>query len=207
MTKAKLVVLSSFISVALTACENTAKGAGQGALAGAAGGLVSSLIWGGDALEGAARGAAVGAASGAVIGAMQDSNTSSTPSSTSAPEQEQSSQMPERTLSEEQLIANIGKPAVDGIVALAQCDYNGALNNAQLARDSANSEHQEAGIWVQALTFAETGDVDKLNASYADIIKLDKQVSNILEVQSELSKGLDKLKGVRAEHDLPTSCS
>ncbi|MDO6686279.1 MULTISPECIES: glycine zipper family protein [unclassified Agarivorans] len=201
----KLILTSSLIisSYNMLGCANTAEGAGTGALAGAAGGLVSGLIWGGDPLESAARGAAVGAASGAVVGAVQGSKESASNSEATTPSQPDSKALP----SKEQLVALIGEPAVDGIVALAQCDYSSALSNANIAFSSTNPNHKEAGIWVQALTYAETGEVEKLNASYADIIKLDKEVNNVLEAQSELAEGLDKLKAIREEHQLPTSCS
>ncbi|MDO6764814.1 glycine zipper family protein [Agarivorans sp. 1_MG-2023] len=202
-TKYLLATAIAACTISIQGCANTAEGAGTGALAGAAGGLVSGLIWGGDPLESAARGAAVGAASGAVVGAVQDSKESASNSEPTTPSQPDSKALP----SKEQLVELIGEPAVDGIVALAQCDYSSALNNANIAFSSANPNHKEAGIWVQALTYAETGEVEKLNTSYADIIKLDKEVSNVLEAQSELAEGLDKLKAIREEHQLPTTCS
>jgi predicted small secreted protein len=192
------------ISISFTSgCANTAEGAGTGALAGAAGGLVSGLIWGGDPLESAARGAAVGAASGAAVGAVQDAKQSSAEETPQEPSDTSSNQLP----SKQQLIAAIGEPAVDGIVALAKCDYSSALNKAKQSKAASEPHYQEAGVWLEALSYAETGDVDKLNASYAEIIKLDKQVSNVLEAQTELSDSLNKLKQIRLEHDLPESCS
>ncbi|MEE1672832.1 glycine zipper family protein [Agarivorans aestuarii] len=192
------------ISISFTSgCANTAEGAGTGALAGAAGGLVSGLIWGGDPLESAARGAAVGAASGAAVGAVQDAKQSSAEQAPQESTDTSANQLP----SKEQLIAAIGEPAVDGIVALAKCDYSSALSNAQLSKAASEPHYQEAGVWLEALSYAETGDVDKLNASYTEIIKLDKQVSNVLEAQTELSESLSKLKQIRLEHDLPESCS
>ncbi|GDY24122.1 hypothetical protein AHAT_00120 [Agarivorans sp. Toyoura001] len=197
---------ASFLSISLfntSGCANTAEGAGTGALAGAAGGLVSGLIWGGDPLESAARGAAVGAASGAAVGAVQDAKQSSAKETPQQASENSSNELP----SKQQLIAAIGEPAVDGIVALAKCDYSGALSKAKLSKATSELHYQEAGVWLEALSYAETGDVDKLNASYAEIIKLDKQVSNVLEAQTELSESLTKLKQIRLEHNLPESCS
>ena len=204
-THIKLTLVSSlFISlINISGCANTAEGAGTGALAGAAGGLVSGLIWGGDPLESAARGAAVGAASGAAVGAVQDAKQSSAKEVPPQSVEANSSQLP----SKEQLIAAIGEPAVDGIVALAKCDYSSALAKAKLSKAASEAHYQEAGVWLEALSYAETGDVEKLNASYAEIIKLDKQVSNVLEAQTELSESLTKLKQIRLEHNLPESCS
>ncbi|WP_220721032.1 hypothetical protein [Agarivorans litoreus] len=172
-------------------------------MAGAAGGLVSGLIWGGDPLESAARGAAVGAASGAAVGAVQDAKQSSAKEAPQQASENSSNELP----SKEQLVAAIGEPAVDGIVALAKCDYSGALSNAQLSKTASEPHYQEAGVWLEALSYAETGDVEKLNASYAEIIKLDKKVSNVLEVQTELSDSLSKLKKIRTQYNLPESCS
>ncbi|MGY5449803.1 glycine zipper family protein [Agarivorans sp. MS3-6] len=201
-----LITLSLLAALSLnTGCANTAEGAGTGALAGAAGGLVSGLIWGGDPLESAARGAAVGAASGAAVGAVQDAKQTSATKQASedAAKQQQANQPP----SDEELRQLIGEPAFNAVSALAKCDYASALDLASQAKSASNNTHKEAGTWVQALSYAETGDVEKLNSSYAEIIKLDKKVTNVLEAQSSLSDALDKLKTIRKEHNLPESCS
>lgn len=195
----------SFVVIAiasLAACagagEGAMKGAAGGAVAGAASGLVSALIWGGDPGEHMARGAAAGATIGAIGGAVEGSQRARN-------EQQYQARQQEREL--EELRREIGNDAFDAVVALAECRQEVAIANARVAAKSTNSNHALAGLWVQALTFADQGDKNGLDAIEPDIIRWDRGIADSDQFDQELRSAYQDLINIRAEYALPTSCS
>jgi hypothetical protein len=184
----------------LTACsgqsgQRAAEGAGTGALAGAAGGLVSGLLWGGDPLESAARGAVVGATTGAVVGGV--SGAQADKAQAQAQEQDRIAE----------LRAQIGEDAFAGVTALAECKHGVAEANAQVAAKSTNSNYALAGLWVEAISHADRGDMAGAQALYPEIIKWDRSVGNNEQAEAELQGALVKLQDIRKRYKLPATCN
>ncbi len=187
---------------ALTACAGAGKGAVQGAasgaVAGAASGLISSLIFGGDPGEGALRGAAVGATIGGVSGAAKGSQKA-------AAQRDKQYAAQERQL--ERYRRDIGDDAFNGVVALAECNYEIAIANANAASRSMNSNHALSGLWIKALTYADKGDDAVARAMYPDIIRWDRAVDSEVKTELRLEKALQELMQIRAEYQLPKTCN
>lgn len=177
--------------------EGAVKGAAGGALAGAAGGLVSALVWGGDPGERMARGAAVGATYGAVGGAIEGSHRARA-------EQENEARRKEREL--ELIRRDIGNDAFDGVVALAECRHEVAMANGRVAAKSENSNHALAGLWVQALTFADQHDESGVAAIEPEIIRWDRSVDDTPQFERELEDTYQELLDIRSEYLLPLRC-
>ena len=192
------MVATSFLVGCAGAGEGAVKGAASGALAGAASGLVSALIWGGDPGEHMARGATAGATIGAVGGAVEGSSRARAEKDYRAAQEQQEI---------EQFRRDIGTEAFDGIVALAECKHDLAVANARLAAESKNSNHALAGLWVQALTFADQGDENSLDGIAPEIVRWDREVTDDVQFRNELSKTSVELKDIRSEYNLPRQCS
>jgi len=175
--------------------QRAAEGAGTGALAGAAGGLVSGLLWGGDPLESAARGAVVGATTGAVVGGVSGAQADKA--------QAQAQQQNEIA----ELRTQIGEDAFAGISALADCKHGVAEANAQVAAKSSNSNYALAGLWVEAISLADRGDLAGAQALYPEIIRWDRSAENTDQAEAELQGALVKLQDIRQQYDLPRTCS
>jgi hypothetical protein len=193
-----VLILALMVAGCAGAGEGAVKGAGAGALAGAAGGLVHAMIWGGDAGEHMARGAAAGATVGAIGGAVEGS-------SRARAEVDQKARQEQQEL--DQIRRDIGNDAFDAIVALAECRQEVAIANAKVAAGSSNSNHALAGLWIQALTFAEQGDEASLQAITPEIIRWDREIDDATQFDRELQDGYQGLVDIRAEYSLPLKCS
>jgi hypothetical protein len=193
-----VVIIIASLAACAGAGEGAIKGAGGGALAGAASGLVSALVWGGDPGEHMARGAAAGATIGAIGGAVEGSQRAKN-------EKEYQARQQEREL--EALRREIGNDAFDAVVALAECRQEVAIANARVAAKSTNGNHALAGLWIQALTFADQGDENGLAAIEPEIIRWDRAVADSDQFNQELRTAYQDLINIRAEYALPTSCS
>ncbi len=191
-------LIASCILGCAGAGEGAVKGAASGALAGAASGLISSLIWGGDPGYHMARGAAVGATVGAVGGAIEGS-------SKARAEKERTAAQEQREI--DQIRRDIGNDAFDGIVALAECKHEVAIANARVAAESKNGNHALAGLWVEALTFADRGDEAGQEAIAPEIIRWDREINGRSSFDRELKKAHSDLLDIRSEYLLPRTCS
>ena len=190
-----LVIIGAFLS----ACgEYAARGAGSGAttgaVSGAVGGLVSALVFGGDPAEAAARGAVYGGAVGATAGAMGGAQIDK--------KVEQ-----QRQASAEALRDKIGDDAFDGLKALANCEHEASLQQAEMARQSGNPNFSLAGLWLEVLSYADQGNEAKARALYPEVVSQDWDISNEVEAESTMRDTLNKLMDIREQYNLPRVCS
>jgi len=192
-----VLVIAFLVAGCAGAGEGAMKGAGAGALAGAASGLVSALVWGGDPGEHMARGATAGATIGAIGGAVEGSSRASA-------EKEHQARQEQQEL--EQFRRDIGNDAFDAVVALAECRQEVALANARVAAKSTNSNHALAGLWIQALTYADQDDADGLVALTPEIIRWDREINDQTQFDRELKDAYQGLIDIRAEYALPLHC-
>lgn len=174
--------------------QRAAEGASTGALAGAAGGLVSGLLWGGNPLESAAKGAVVGGTSGAVVGGV------------SGAKQDKAQAQAKEQQEIQELRARIGEDAFAGVTALAECKHGVAEANAQVAAQSTDSNYALAGLWVDAISHADRGDIDGARSFYPELIRWDRSVENAEQVDAKLNTSLDKLQNIRKRYGLPAKC-
>ena len=145
-----------------------------------------------------ARGAAAGATVGAIGGAIEGS-------SQARAEKERQAAQQQREL--DQFRRDIGNDAYAGIVALVDCKHEVAIANARIAADSRNGNHALAGLWVQALTLADEGDVAGLHDVTPEIIRWDRNIANTSQFDGELKKAHDDLLDIRSDYMLSRSCN
>jgi hypothetical protein len=197
-TRGMIIPLVVFVLVGCAgAGEGAVKGAASGALAGAASGLISALVWGGDPGEYMARGATAGATVGAIGGAVQGSGQARA-------EKESKAAQEQREL--EQFRRDIGNDAYDGAVALVECKHAVAIANAQVAEKSTNSNHALAGLWVEALSYADNQNASGMQSVGTEIIRWDREISDATQFQIELEKGHSELMDIRSEYRLSRTC-
>ena len=195
--RSTLIIAAGSLAACAGAGQGAVEGAAGGALAGAAGGLVSALVWGGDVGEHMARGATAGATIGAIGGAVQGSQRAKA-------EQEYHARQEQREL--DALRREIGDDAFDGVVALAECRHEVAIANGRVAAQSTNSNHALAGLWVQALTFADQDDEAGLGTIAPEIVRWDRAVADAEQFDRELESGYGELLDMRAQYSLPVRC-
>jgi len=191
-------LLASFVVGCAGAGEGAAKGAAGGALAGAASGLITALVWGGDAGEHMVRGAQAGATVGAIGGAIEGS-------SNARAEKEYQAAQEQHEL--DQFRHDIGNDAYNGVVALVDCKHAVAIANAQSAAESTNGNHALAGLWVQALSYADQDNATDLGAISTEIIRWDREISNSTQFESALRDAHNDLLDIRSDYHLPRACT
>jgi hypothetical protein len=191
-------LVAVFVAGCAGAGEGAVKGAAGGALAGAASGLLTALVWGGDAGEHMVRGAQVGATVGAVGGAIEGS-------SKARAEKDYEAAQEQREL--DQFRHDIGDDAYDGVVALVDCNHAVAIANAQVAAESTNSNHALAGLWLEALSFADQNDVSGLDTVSAEIVRWDREISDATQFKSSLETAYNDLLDIRSDNHLARTCT
>jgi len=187
------------LGVLLSACgEYAAKGAGTGAttgaVSGAVGGLVSALVFGGDAGEAMARGAVYGGAVGATAGAMGGAQVDK--------KVEQ-----QRQATAEALRTQIGDDAYDGLEALADCEHDVSLKQAELARQSDNPNFSLAGLWLEVLSYADQGNEARARELFPEVVAKDWNIKTEAEAEADMRETLNKLMDIREQYNLPRVCS
>ena len=186
--------------VMILACgTQSRKMAGEGAVSGAAvgavGGMVSALVFGGDVGDATARGAVWGASTGAAAGAMAGARVDSV--------QQQAQQEAEL----QRLRAQLGEDGFKGLEALVDCKHEVAIAYARTAARSGNKNHSLAGLWIEALAFGDQGKTGQAQAMLPDLIAKDPDIGSEPQAEQTLQKSLQRLQEIRAEYNLPKTCS
>lgn len=200
----------------LSACgsSHTAKGArqgaAQGAAAGAVGGLISALVFGGDPLDRAARGAVYGGAAGAVAGGISGNRVDKqvqaqkqAQSNTSKQAQTQAQQKADL----EALKKEIGRPAFNGLAALAECRHEVTLEKARKAQKSKNPNHRLAGLWLEILNYADLQQQEQVSSLLPVIVAEDWDIETIAQAYRVTRESIAELITIRKEYELPLVCS
>ncbi len=184
----------------LTACagdsyasKGAKRGAAQGAAAGAVGGLVSALVFGGDPVDRAARGAVYGGAAGAVAGGISGSRMD---------KQAQAQQDAEL----ETLRKEIGRPAYNGLAALAECRHQDSLAKAKKARKAKNPNHRLAGLWLEVLNYTDLGQQNQVNDLLPVVVEEDWDINSQEQAQTVTREAASELITIRKDYKLPLVC-
>ncbi|MBT8076306.1 MAG: hypothetical protein KJN61_07550 [Gammaproteobacteria bacterium] len=192
------------------ASKGAKQGAVQGAAAGAVGGLVSALVFGGDPLDRAARGAVYGGAAGAVAGGISGSRVDKqvqaqqqAQTHTNARAQSQAQQDAEL----EALKKEIGRPAFNGLAALAECRHEVTLEKARKAQKSKNPNHRLAGLWLEVLNYADLQQQEQLSRLLPDIVAEDWDIQNEAQAEQVARESAAELITIRKEYNLPLVCN
>ena len=214
-----LTVLTSFVLVLLFlqlpgcgsshAAKGAKKGAAQGAAAGAVGGLVSALVFGGDPVDRAARGAVYGGAAGAVAGGMSGSRMDKqvqAQAQTQAQSQPRSQTQAQKDAELGALRKEIGKPAFNGLAALAECRHQDSLKKAMKAQKTKNPNYRLAGLWLEVLNYADMRQQERLNGLLPVIVKEDWDINSTAEAETATREAAAELITIRKDYNLPLVC-
>ena len=188
------------------ASKGAKQGAVQGAAAGAVGGLVSALVFGGDPLDRAARGAVyggtVGAVSGGIAGSNRDKQIKAQQQAQSQAQAQAAQQRENETLKKE-----IGKPAFNGLAALAECQHELSLKRAKKAQKAENPNHRLAGLWLEALNYADQQQNEQLGRLLPVIVEKDWDIQSLAQAEQVTRETAAELIAIRKEYGLPLVCS
>ena len=173
--------------------ELAARGATHGAISGAVGGLLNSLVFGGDPLDAAARGAVVGGGVGATAGALVGSEMDRFVAD-------------RRKVEEERIRKEIGDDSFEGLAALAECQYEVSLRQANKAVRSTNSDYALAGLWLEVLTYSDQRKESLARSLYPNLIEKDPNIGSEGQAEQTRRQFLQGLMEIRAEYGLPQVC-
>lgn len=203
MTFIRMIFISTiavFLFAQLAACasdsyatKGAVRGAGQGAAAGAVGGLVSALVFGGDPLDRAARGAVYGGAAGAVAGGISGSRVD---------KQVKAQQDAEL----EALRRELGDDAFKALASLAECRHKRTLKNARKAQQSENPNYRVAGLWLEALNYADMKQQDRVDILLPVIVAEDWEIKSEAHAREATRDAVTELALIRKEYKLPQTC-
>jgi hypothetical protein len=207
------VMLISIISVLMSAqllgcasdsyaAKGAKQGATQGAVSGAVGGLVSALVFGGDPLERAARGAVYGGTVGAVAGGISGSNKDK-----QVQAQRQAQAKSEQDADLEALKKEIGRPAFNGLAALAECRHDVTLEKARKAQKSENPNYRLAGLWLEVLAYADSRQEEHASSLLPVVVKEDWDIKTQVQAEQAIQEALRELTDIRREFNLPPVCA
>jgi hypothetical protein len=193
-----MIVLITLLGLGVNGCsQQSAEKAGEGAVmggaVGAVGGFVTSLVFGGNPMEGAARGAVYGASTGATAGAIAGS-------------QQEKAQKQQQSVETEKIRKKIGDDAFNGAVALIQCKREVAIANARIAAKDKDEDKALAGLWIEALTYADNKEEDKAREMFPQIVEKDGKIDTNEQAEDRMRQGLQRLGDIREKHALPRVC-
>jgi len=177
--------------------QGATRGATVGTVAGAAGAMMGALVFGGDVGDAALRGAVIGATSGAVAGTMSGSEKDRREAE--AREKEYRKQL-------EALRKEIGDDAFEGSSQLVKCKHEIALAYGRTAAQSTNPDYAVAGLWLQALTHADQGDIAALDPVLATIVANDPGIGDMAAAEQELAAASGAIVDIRQRNGLPVAC-
>jgi hypothetical protein len=195
-----LTLMLGIMLLTLPACskrsmEQAGQGAVTGAAVGAVGGMVSALVFGGNVGEAAARGAvyggSTGATAGAISGAVSDSNEKKA---------QQAAEL-------DALRKKLGDDAFQGLAALAECKHEVAQGYGRTAAASDIPDYALAGLWLQILAYADSGQTDQARNMFDQLMAKDGDIASKSQAESEMQAALEKLMQIRKEYNLPVKCS
>jgi len=203
-----LIILTS-LALQLSGCASDSyasrgaqQGAVQGAAAGAVGGLVSALVFGGDPLDRAARGAVYGGTIGAVSGGISGSNMDK-----QVQAQKQAQAKSEQDADLEALKKEIGRPAFNGLAALAECRHDVTLKKAKKAQKSDNPNFRLAGLWLEVLNHADLQQEEQVRRLLPVIVAEDWDIKTEAQAEQVTRESAAELITIRKELGLPLVCS
>jgi len=174
--------------------KGAAQGAGTGAIAGAVGGAVTALVFGGDPVEAATRSAVWGASAGAATGAIAGSQVD-----TKADERQQAKFA--------KLREEIGEANFSGLEALADCKHDASLSAAEKGRQSKNPNYALAGLWLEILNYADTGQESKARALFPTLVNHDWNIDTAAQAETKMREGITALGNIREEYGRPRVCA
>jgi len=96
--------------------------------------------------------------------------------------------------------------AFKGLTALLTCDYQGALQGANRAKESQNPNFAVSGYWLEALSYADQGNSSRVTQLMPELVEKDWDISNEAAARTNMLQLQEKLVTIRDEYKLPKNC-
>jgi hypothetical protein len=107
----------------------------------------------------------------------------------------------------EALKKKLGDDAFEGLSALVNCKHEIALGYGRTAATSDNPDYALAGLWLQALAYADGRQNAQASALLPDLVAKDGKLSSESQAESKLQTARQKLMDIRRAHNLPSVCN
>ena len=89
---------------------------------------------------------------------------------------------------------------------LAECKHEVALGYGRTAAASDNPDYALAGIWLQALAYADRGQSDQARGMFPQLMAKDGGAASESLAENKLQTALKKLMEIRQKNNLPATC-
>jgi len=106
----------------------------------------------------------------------------------------------------EALKKRLGDDAFNGLAALVECKHEVAQGYGRTAAKSNNPDFALAGLWLQVITFADSGQEDQARGLLPDLVEKDSKLSSVSQAETEMQTAQQKLMDIRQEYKLPREC-
>jgi hypothetical protein len=107
----------------------------------------------------------------------------------------------------EALRKKLGDDAFQGLAALAECKHEITQGYGRTAAASDNPDYALAGLWLQVLAYADSGNVDQARNMFDQLMAQDRDIASASQAESEMQAALKELMEIRKEYNLPVQCS
>lgn len=106
----------------------------------------------------------------------------------------------------EVLRKEIGRPAFNGLGALAECRHQDSLTKAKKARKAKNPNHRLAGLWLEVLNYADLHQQEQVTSLLPAIVKEDWDIDSVAQAQATTREAAAELITIRKDYKLPLVC-
>ena len=94
----------------------------------------------------------------------------------------------------------------DGFVALANCQYDEALALAARGQQYKDRYHAVAGLWLEAITYADQARYDEAEKLYPTLEKNDPDLVDRSDTERTLKEGVREVRNSRVDFDRDPQC-
>jgi hypothetical protein len=137
----------------------------------------------------AGKGAAQGAGTGAIAGGQVDKKADAQKEAEFA-----------------KLREEIGDENFAGLEALADCKHADSLRAADKGRQSKNPNYALAGLWLEILNYADTGQEPKARELFPTLVKQDWNIETSTQAESKMREGTTALGNIREQYGRARVC-
>jgi hypothetical protein len=101
----------------------------------------------------------------------------------------------------------IGEANFAGLEALADCKHSESLSAAEKGRQSKNPNYALAGLWLEILNYADTGQEAKARELFPTLLKQDWNIDTTTQAETKMREGTTALGNIRDEYGRPRVCA
>ncbi len=106
----------------------------------------------------------------------------------------------------QKFLMRLGRPAFNGLAALAECRHDVSLEKAKKAQESSNPNHNLAGLWLEVLNYADSQQQSQVNRLVPVIVEKDWDIHSPAQAEQVIRESFAELIAIRNDYELPLVC-